>query len=353
VDFATHALASFAIARGFFPRRPWPVLVGILLAGTLADLDLLSSLFGPAAYLQTHRAFAHSLLATAAIIAIATLITLYFSRKDKPPLAVVLAATICAASAHILFDLLQSDGVALLWPFNGTRYAADILPGIDSWILVVMLAGVALPELFRLVGSEIGAKNKSPRGRNGALIALSFTVLYIAARATLHVNSLALLEPHSYRGESPRRIASFPDALSPFVWRGLVETQSLLCEIDLPTAPGKRFDPETNTCLHKPDPSPALSAAQSTPAAKLFLQSARFPRATVEKTLDGYLITLRAAEDHAQNATTHRVAAQILLNNQSQIRSQQLIWSPTPANPPKDSPPTQKTLGQFPITRLP
>jgi len=329
VDFATHALASFAIARGFFPRRPWPVLVGILLAGTLADLDLLSSLFGPAAYLQAHRALTHSLLSTVAIIAIATLITVYFSRKEEQPLAVVLAATSCAASAHVLFDLLESDGVALLWPFNHSRYAADILPGIDPWILVVMLAGVALPELFRLVGSEIGAKNKSPRGRNGALIALSFTVLYIAARATLHVNSLALLEPHSYRGESPRRIASFPDTLSPFLWHGLVETQSLLCEIAIPTAPGSRFDPETNTCLHKPDPSPALSAAQSTPAAKLFLQSARFPRATVEKTLDGYLIVIRAAEDHAQNATRRSVHVLITTDLSGKVLAQSLAWAPT------------------------
>ncbi len=270
MDFATHALASFAIARGFFPRRPWPVLVGILLAGTLADLDLLSSFFGPSAYLHAHRAVTHSLIATTALIAIATLITVYFSRKEEQPLAVVLAATSCAASAHVLFDLLESDGVALLWPFNHSRYAADILPGIDPWILVVMLAGVALPELFRLVGSEIGAKNKSPRGRNGALIALSFTVLY-----------------------------------------------------------GSRFDPETNTCLHKPDPSPALSAAQSTPAAKLFLQSARFPRATVEKTLDGYLIVIRAAEDHAQNATRRSVHVLITTDLSGKVLAQSLAWAPT------------------------
>jgi membrane-bound metal-dependent hydrolase YbcI (DUF457 family) len=301
--------------------------VGILVAGTLADLDLLSSFFGPAAYLRAHRAFSHSLLAAVAIIALAALTTLHLSRKEKQSLAVVLAATTCAALAHIFLDLLQSDGVALLWPFKSARFAADVLPGIDPWILFLLLAGVALPELFRLVGSEIGVAEKSPRGRGGALTALSLMVLYIAARAILHANSLALLEPHSYRGESPHRMASFPDALSPFVWHGLVETQSLVCEMAIPVAPGSRFDPEAGACLHKPDASPTLSTAQSTPAARLFLESARFPRATVEKTLDGYLITLRAAEDHAQEAIRHRVAAQILLDNQSQLRSQRLIWS--------------------------
>src|SRR4029077_14752429 len=52
VNFAAHLLTSFTLARGFFPRRTWWFVVGVALAGTLADLDLLSELFGSGAYLS-------------------------------------------------------------------------------------------------------------------------------------------------------------------------------------------------------------------------------------------------------------------------------------------------------------
>src|SRR5260370_38458486 len=40
VDPATHALTSFALARGIFRRRPWWFVLGVVLAGTMADFVL-------------------------------------------------------------------------------------------------------------------------------------------------------------------------------------------------------------------------------------------------------------------------------------------------------------------------
>jgi membrane-bound metal-dependent hydrolase YbcI (DUF457 family) len=326
VDIASHALASFAISRGFFPRARWPVVVGLLFAGTIADLDLLSALFGPAAYFAARRTFTHSLLGTLVVIALAVFFTRYHAKKLIEPLSALLLPLVIAAALHVLLDLFQSEGVPLLWPVNSARFAMDWLPNVDPWILALLVAGILIPELFRLVSSEIGAKDKSPRGRNGAIVALALIVVYIGARAVLHSGSLASIEPHSYHGESARRAAAFPDALSILTWHGVVETQSLMCRVEVPEGPGNTFDPESADCLHKPEASPALEAAQKTDVAQKYLQAMPFPRATVAKTEDGYEVVLRSMRDLAENETHHRIAARILLDSRFGISNENLVW---------------------------
>lgn len=295
-------------------------------AGSIADLDLLSALFGPPAYFAARRTFTHSLFGTLVVIALAICFTRYLSKKQIEPLSALLPPLATAATIHVLLDVLQSEGVALLWPINSARFAMDWLPNVDPWILALLIAGILIPELFRLVSSEIGAKDKSPRGRNGATVALALIVVYIGTRIILHSGSLASLEPHSYHGESARRAAAFPDALSILTWHGVVETQSLICQIEVPAGLGKSFDPEGANCLHKPEASPALDAAQKTDVAQKYLQAVPFPRATVAKTEGGYEVVLRSMRDLVENEAHHRVAARIVLDPRFGISMENLVW---------------------------
>jgi membrane-bound metal-dependent hydrolase YbcI (DUF457 family) len=326
MDIPTHALTSFALARGFFPRHGWPIVAGMLIAGTIADVDQLSMFFGPTAYLTAHRTWTHSILATLIIVAAAAAIIFYLDKTKAIRPRTILAATFAAAAAHILMDLFQSAGEALLWPFRSTRFAADYLPRIDPWILAFLLAGILLPELFRLVSSEIGAKDKTPRGRNGALIALVLIALYTSVRGVLHGDATEVLDAHSYRGESPRRLGAFPDTISLFTWHGIAETQSLVCLAEVTAHSSREFDAEAANCQHKPEFSPALGMAQKTVTAEKFLQSARFPRATVEKTQGGYEVTIRSLRDIVEQET-HSVAARIMLDAKPRVFSEELIWA--------------------------
>lgn len=326
MDIATHALASLALARGFFPRRRWPIVVGIICAGTLADADWAVALLGPAAYLAGRRTYTHSILGTIVVIVLAALLARHLLRKQGESWRGILPPVACAAALHILMDLGQSDGVAVLWPFRETRFAADWLPVIDPWILALLIAGIFVPELFLLVSSEIGAKSKSPRGRNGAIAAFALITIYVGARVILHSNSTALLEPRTYHGESARKVGAFPSALSLITWHGVVETESQICLLDVPVVSASSFDPESAQCMHKPDPSPELEAAQRTFAAQKYLQAARFPRAIVAKTPDGFEVILRSVVDQAQGEISHRVAAEILLNPQYAVAGQTFIW---------------------------
>ncbi|HEX8872908.1 MAG TPA: metal-dependent hydrolase, partial [Candidatus Acidoferrum sp.] len=271
MDAATHALASLALARGFFPRRHWSIPLGMVVSGTIADVDCLSALFGPAAYFEAHRTWTHSLPGVVIIVLLSALLVRLLQKTNRNSLPAILLPLFCASVLHLVLDVCQSEGVALLWPFRSTRFAADWLPGTEPWILALLAFGVVLPEFFRLISSEIGAKDKTPRGRNGALVALALALVCVGARAIAHASSVALLEPHTYQGESARSIGAFPSTLSMLTWRGVVETASLLCTMDVPVAGGAPFDPESANCIHKPDASPQLTAAQETGVGRKYL----------------------------------------------------------------------------------
>jgi membrane-bound metal-dependent hydrolase YbcI (DUF457 family) len=349
VDIVTHGLASLAVARGFFPRAGKAAMASALLAGTIANIDWLSAYFGPSAFLTWHHTYAHSILAAILISICLAILVARLQRKSMPALAgappgdppipgiprgvrainfaLALYVSLCAALLHMAMDASQSSGVMLLWPFSSKYFAADWLPGVDPWILTILIACIALPELLHLVSSEIGAKAKKPRGQTGAIIGLALVLIYVGARATLHSNALALMESRAFHGETPRRASAFPETLSFLTWHGVVETESALNEIDVDAASPDTFDPESSLRLFKPEPSPALDAARNTVVAKRFLAIAQIPKASLEKTETGYVVVLRDLRYATASETQHEIAAVIELDANNKVTSQELVWA--------------------------
>jgi membrane-bound metal-dependent hydrolase YbcI (DUF457 family) len=352
VDIVTHGLASFAVVRGFFPRAGKPAMAAAVLAGVFANVDLLSQYFGPSAFLTWHDTYFHSILAAAIFSVVISALPERGMQWGRSRIAVIerkasqdevsgsgtvaltlrrvkaaLAAAFCTALLHIAMDACQSTGVMLLWPFSSKRFAANWLPHIDPWILTILIACIALPELLNLVSSEIGAKSKKPRGQTGALIGLALVLVYTVARATLHSNALATMESRTFHGETPRRASAFPEPLSLLTWHGIVESDSALNEIDVNAASSNTFDPDASLRLFKPEPSPTLDAARNTSDARRFLQTSQIPKASLEKTEAGYVVVLRDLRYAATGETQHEVAALIELDLNNKVTSQELVWA--------------------------
>jgi membrane-bound metal-dependent hydrolase YbcI (DUF457 family) len=331
MDPLTHVLASYTLKRAAFPRAPRSTTIAMLIAGTIADIDLLSAYVSPSAFLTFYRTYAHSLLAD---LLFSLLVTLPFLLRKREPTKIqtpslpIFVAALASALLHLLLDLCQSTGIELLWPFSRRRFALDWLANVDLWILGILLAGILLPALSRLVTEEIGAKSKGPRGKVGASLALASMLLYIVLRFVLHGNALAALESRTYRGESPRKAAAFPESSSPFRWRGIVETASALHEVEIEVGPAASFDPDSAITSYKPETSPALDAARDTAVARRFLQAARFPKATVEKTPDGFHILLRAFPYSRDASSGLHLHALIETDPSGKILSQELAWDP-------------------------
>lgn len=355
MDLLTHGLASFAVARGLFPRAGKIAIAGTVLAGCLASLDELSNYFGAATALAWRGTYLHSLPAAilfallpfvfillphlrgeSTFVGVSKLSTVEPLPGQSAPLRKFAAreiflffflAPLCAALLHLAMDACQSQGVLLLWPFRTQRFALDWLPSLDPWILAILVLAIAVPELLRLVSSEIGAKSRQPRGRSGALIGLALLALYVSSRATLHSNAIALMASRAFHGEPARRVSAFPEALSLLAWHGIAETESALNQIDVNLAATASFDPDTSFRIFKPEPSPALEAARNTRIARQFLAAAQMPRASVEKTDVGYVVILRDLRYPALGETRHEIVALIELDPANQVTSQEVMWA--------------------------
>jgi len=330
MDPLTHALASYTLKRAAFPRLPRSATLAMLLAGTFADLDLLSSYFGPSAYLILHRTYLHSL--TSAILFSLIVSFPFLRRKTQPPSdsispAIVFKVSLAAALLHLLLDLTQSEGVELLWPFSPRRFALDWTAHVDLWILAIFLAAVLLPLISGLVIEEIGAKSKGPRGRTGAVIAFVALILYLAARFILHNSAVATMEARTYRGESAKKVAAFAEPGSLFRWHGIVETESALHDVEVEVGPAAaNFDPDSAVTSYKPEPLPALDAARNSAAARRFLRAARFPKATVENTPEGFHVILRDFPYARDASSGCPVEAVIDVDLSGKILSENLDW---------------------------
>jgi inner membrane protein len=328
MDAFTHGLASYSITRAAFPRASRATLLAAILGGAAADLDQLSVYAGPSAFLAWHRTATHSVLGTLVIVgaffALASLITR--GKPNTDAIQTVFLALLAACALHVAMDLTQNESVQILWPFRAQRYSGDWVAHFDLWALLILLAGALLPQLFALVTEEIGAKSNAPRGRIGAILALLTVFIYIGARFILHSNAVAMMEARTYRGELPRRVAAFAESDSPFHWRGLVETERAFHDLDLNLAPGSSFNPDAALVYYKPESSAPLDAARTTQSVRRFLEAAKFPKATVEKTSTGYRVQLRDLAQQQEARLGPRVIAIIETDPNAKVLSQELGW---------------------------
>lgn len=338
----TNALTSLALARAGQTRLPRYGMAIIFVAGIAPDLDYLSYLGGPSAFLQFHRAVLHSIvgaafvtLVTAGVFgAIGKRQTQQSSSHDpKPPLP-FWAALICAVigvAAHDLLDLASGIGVDLEWPFRVHRSAWDLLTNVDIWILIVLAAGLLIPELLRLVSEEIGERRKRVRGRLAAILTLSLVAVYVGARGVLHARAIDLIMSNDYQRRTPLSADAFPVSSAPFEWLGVAATDTTLEELQLSLAPGARFDPERSHTIFRPQDSPAVEAGEAAAYTQLYLKYARFPLASVTQLEDGYRFEVHDLQFAPGDLSPENTFVRVNLNGKLQVVRQDIFFASSPA----------------------
>ncbi|MFZ0821127.1 MAG: metal-dependent hydrolase [Candidatus Acidiferrales bacterium] len=326
MDPISQTLLSITVCRAGFDRLTRLAMPMLIVSGLAVDLDLLSAIGGPRAYLEGRCTATHSFLGASIIAAVVALAFTLAGRKHATePIRFARAFTVCLAGAliHIALEFAGSYGVKLFWPFSGRWFALDLIAPIDPWLIVFLLAGILLPALFRLITEEIGAKHKSRSIARGAIAALALLVIYLGGREVLHMRALQMLNSRLYRGDPPITMGAFPDSTSPFKWYGVVVTENALIRVDVPIL-GSQFDPESGRPYFKPEPSAALEAARATPTASLFLSFARFPRAHIEQTDAGYHVEITDLRFDVHSPPGRVTSAVIDLTPQAQITKEEL-----------------------------
>jgi inner membrane protein len=323
----THALTSVALGRAGLNRISRMATPMLLASGLAADVDWATRLAGPSAFLHGHRTATHSLVGTVLLIA-AVASGFWITGRKFPKFAVnifpALLISAIGAGIHLLLDLLNSYGVKLMWPFSAKWYAWDIADSVDAWIIFFLLAGLLLPELFRLVLEEIGSKPRKRGRQRGAIVGLILVALFIAGRALSHGRATALLDSREYRGQAPLEVAAFPRPATPLIWSGVVETDNAVVNVNVPLGPGTVFDPDVAEVHFKPEESVTLKNAVKCATAVEFLSYARFPLASVEPRGDGFEVRLRDMRFASELPGRRGIVAVIHLNAQSLVIDERL-----------------------------
>lgn len=333
----THALTSLLLARAGQKHLPRFGSAMLVVSGVAADLDYFSYLGGASAFLRFHRTVLHSLLGSVILAAALAAAFCFLDRNRRtkasvsalPALTFLPAFAVCVvgAAAHDLLDLASGIGVRLFWPFREGWIAGDLLTDLDLWILIILLLGIALPELFRLVGEEIGERKKKTRGQGAAVIALLSLLIYVGARAELHSRAMDLLNSREYHGQPPLTVAAFPTGYSPFRWRAVISTDNAIDDAEISLAPGAHFDPDRAVPHYKPQDSAALDAAQKTATAKRFLAYARFPLASSETSDNGYKVRIRDMRFAPNDASPNNIVAVVNLDLNQKVIEETLFYA--------------------------
>ena len=250
---------------------PHAVWISVL-AANAPDVDVVAWLGGSLTYLNWHRHITHALSAVPVMAALPLLLLRLGFRKRFPWRRAYLVSLVAAAT-HPLLDSLNTYGVRLGLPFTERWYRLDVTYVIDVWITGALLLATVGPMLSRLVSEEIGARGAV--GRGWAYFGLTFLVLHNMGRVVLHECAVATVDSRIYRGATPQRVAAFPDPFAPWLWHGLVETDSFYAMPDVDLL--RQFDPDDARVYFKPAHSEWIPRARRATAVQDYLRFAQYP----------------------------------------------------------------------------
>jgi inner membrane protein len=293
------------MGRAGFNRKSALTTLTMVLAAEAADVDVLWTLKSPVAALQHHRGITHSFVGVpfvaAGVVALVYIIHHIRPRRPdsakargKPPVrwGYLYFFALLAALSHLPLDYSTAYGIRLFEPFNYRWYSWDIVYIVDPVIWGVLIAGLALPALFRLINEEVGARSKGPQGRAWAIAALLCYVLIWGFRDYQHRRALNAIDSFTYRGAAPQRVAAYPYMINPFRWHGVLETTDFF-----ETVPVNSIGPEIGNSqarlFYKPEETEVLNVAKSTYFGRVYLDWAVFPyvqRQKLEGETRGYFV---------------------------------------------------------------
>ena len=211
MDNLTHTLVGVALARSGLSRRygrGTTLLMAV--ASNLPDIDvLLTAPYGAAAPML-RRSMTHSVVGIPVLAIGLALVARRWMREVS--VRALVGLCLLALGVHVLFDLVNSYGVVVLWPLRDTRFELAWVFIIDLflWAALLLPIGIGRTPLAGRIGRE-----RTYRAAVGAV------VFYLVLCAASRSRSMRLLSEHVPDAEW--RYA-FVEPLGPHRWRGVTRT---------------------------------------------------------------------------------------------------------------------------------
>lgn len=215
MDNLAHTLIGIGVARSGLSRRFGPGTTATLaLASNLPDLDVLWTIFDPWDRFMLRRTHTHALVA---LPVLASLLAFALQRRYRDQRwSVLFGLSALGIALHLLFDLVNSFGVVLLWPFGRQRFELASVFIIDLFIWGAALAPIVaarwLSEERRLFAYRLSV----------ASLAI-YLILCLAAHARTEA---AVRDDLAQRHVHPRTLRVFPEPLGPLRFRAAALTNA-------------------------------------------------------------------------------------------------------------------------------
>ena len=209
MDNLAHTLIGIGVARAGLSRKFGPgTTLTLAIASNIPDIDVLWAIWDPLDRFLLRRTHTHALV-TLPILA-ALLATAIRWRHPERSWPVFFGLSALGIALHLLFDLVNSFGVVLLWPFTLRRFELSSIFIIDLFIWLVMVAPMA---------ASLFLKSEAVRERTyqGAVAVLGVYALVCLAA---HAQAEALARGHLARQRlHPAALRVFPEPLGPHRFR--------------------------------------------------------------------------------------------------------------------------------------
>ncbi len=200
MDNLAHTLIGIGVARAGLSRRCGPgTTLTLALASNLPDIDVLWAFWDPLDRFLLRRTHTHALI-TLPILAALLALALRWRRPERSWL-VLFGLSALGIALHLLFDLVNSFGVVLLWPFTLRRFELASVFIIDLFIWGVMIAPMVASRFL---------KSESARLR-GYQSAVALLAVYVVLCSAGHARAESLARKHFHADA----LQVFPEPLGP------------------------------------------------------------------------------------------------------------------------------------------
>lgn len=214
----THLVAGLLTAQALRPALPpmKSAARGLTLlcavAATIPDIDSLSGLLGPEAYLLHHRGITHSLIL---LPGYALLLAWAARRLGAVPLPLGWLAAALALLSHLYLDVVTTFGTQLFAPFSSARVSFEGVFVVDPAFTLLLLGCLLAARLCRATPRRAHALALCGLG-----LLLAYPLLGNALRLGMQARYESLL---ASRGQPHVRVSITPDALAPYFWKVVLE----------------------------------------------------------------------------------------------------------------------------------
>ena len=301
----THMMTGACLARAGLNRKAAYTTLAMTLAAEAPDLDTLWSVKGPVEAFAHHRGITHTFVGipfeACAIVGVVwclhriRLRRAAGSQNPERPLTkapvrwgLLWVFSLLALLSHLLLDYTNNYGLRPFFPFNPHWYAGSIVFIFEPVLFVALLAGLVLPALFGLIGSEVGERRKPFRSRGWAIAALLVMVGVWYWRLMEQQKALSLAATRDLSANQPvgspavpiLRLFASPYPINPYRWHIIVETPEFYQIGTADTLEGTLAPSDPRDIFQKPQTTLATLAAKRSPLGEAYLDWSSFPLVT-------------------------------------------------------------------------